>query len=50
MPKDLYEAAALDGAGPWKRVTSITRPLLRPTLAPAIVLGTVWTFNMFNVI
>jgi arabinogalactan oligomer / maltooligosaccharide transport system permease protein len=50
IPKDLYEAAALDGAGPWKRFTSITLPLLRPTLAPAIVLGTVWTFNMFNVI
>jgi arabinogalactan oligomer/maltooligosaccharide transport system permease protein len=50
IPKDLYEAAALDGAGPWQRFTSITIPLLRPTLAPAIVLGTVWTFNMFNVI
>jgi arabinogalactan oligomer/maltooligosaccharide transport system permease protein len=50
IPKDLYEAAALDGAGPWRRFTSITLPLLRPTLAPAIVLGTVWTFNMFNVI
>lgn len=50
IPKDIYEAAALDGAGPWKRFMSITLPLLRPTLAPAIVLGTVWTFNMFNVI
>jgi len=50
IPRDLYEAAALDCAGPWKRFTSITLPLLRPTLAPAIVLGTVWTFNMFNVI
>jgi len=50
IPKDIYEAAALDGAGPWKRFTAITLPLLRPTLAPAIVLGTVWTFNMFNVI
>jgi len=50
IPKDLYEAAALDGAGPWKRFTSITLPLLRPTLAPAIILGTVWTFNVFNVI
>jgi arabinogalactan oligomer / maltooligosaccharide transport system permease protein len=50
IPRDLYEAAALDGAGPWKRFTSITLPLLMPTLAPAIVLGTVWTFNMFNVI
>ncbi len=50
IPKDLYEAAALDGAGPVRRFFSITLPLLMPTLAPAIVLGTVWTFNMFNVI
>lgn len=50
IPKDLYEAAALDGATAWQRFTSITLPLLMPTLAPAIVLGTVWTFNMFNVI
>lgn len=50
IPKDLYEAAALDGAGPIQRFRSITLPLLMPTLTPAIVLGTVWTFNMFNVI
>lgn len=50
IPSDLYEAAALDGANAWQRFTSITLPLLLPTLAPAIVLGTVWTFNMFNVI
>ena len=50
IPKDLYEAAALDGASAFQRFTSITLPLLRPTMAPAIVLGTVWTFNMFNVI
>ena len=50
IPSDLYEAAALDGAGAWKRFSSITLPLLMPTLAPAIVLGTVWTFNMFNII
>jgi arabinogalactan oligomer/maltooligosaccharide transport system permease protein len=50
IPKDLYEAAELDGAGPLKRFFSITLPLLRPTLMPAIILGTVWTFNMFNII
>ena len=50
IPKDLYEAAALDGASAWQRFSKITLPLLMPTLAPAIVLGTVWTFNMFNVI
>lgn len=50
IPKELYEAAELDGAGPIRRLFEITIPLLKPTLAPAIVLGTVWTFNMFNII
>lgn len=50
IPKELYEAAELDGAGPLTRFFTITLPLLKPTLAPAIVLGTVWTFNMFNII
>ena len=50
VPKDLYEAAALVGATPWQRLRHITLPLLAPALAPAVVLGSVWTFNMFNVI
>ncbi|MFZ9887507.1 MAG: extracellular solute-binding protein [Myxococcota bacterium] len=50
IPRDLYEAAELDGESPIKQLTSITLPLLRPVLAPAIVLGSVWTFNMFNII
>jgi arabinogalactan oligomer/maltooligosaccharide transport system permease protein len=50
IPRDLYEAAAVDGAGPWKRFTHITLPNLRSALMPAVVLGSVWTFNMFNVI
>jgi arabinogalactan oligomer/maltooligosaccharide transport system permease protein len=50
IPKDLYEAADLDGASWWTQFVRITLPLLRPVLAPAIVLGTVWTFNMFNII
>jgi arabinogalactan oligomer/maltooligosaccharide transport system permease protein len=28
----------------------VTLPLLRPALLPAVVLGAVWTFNMFNVV
>jgi ABC-type sugar transport system permease subunit len=50
IPKDLYEAAALDGASAWDRFRHITVPLLRPALLPAVVLGTIWTFNLFNVI
>ncbi|MBC8424921.1 sugar ABC transporter permease [bacterium] len=47
---DLYEAARIDGAGAWRRFRSITLPMLKPVLTPALVLGTIWTFNNLNVI
>lgn len=50
IPRDLEEAAAVDGASRWQRFRHVTWPLLRPALIPAVVLGTVWTFNMFNII
>jgi ABC-type sugar transport system permease subunit len=50
IPKDLYEAASVDGANAWQRFRHITLPHLRPALGPAVALGSIWTFNMFNVI
>lgn len=50
IPKDLYEAADIDGATRWQKFRKITLPLLKPAMFPAIILGTIWTFNMFNVI
>jgi arabinogalactan oligomer/maltooligosaccharide transport system permease protein len=50
IPKDLYEAAEVDGAGPWDRFRLITLPMLGPALLPAVAMGAVWTFNMFNVV
>jgi arabinogalactan oligomer/maltooligosaccharide transport system permease protein len=50
IPRDMYEAAEVEGADRWQRLRYITLPLLRPTLIPAIVLSVVWTFNMFNII
>jgi|CXWL01.1.fsa_nt_gi arabinogalactan oligomer/maltooligosaccharide transport system permease protein len=50
IPKDLYEAAEVDGASKWTQFRRITLPMLKPALLPSIILGTVWTFNMFNVI
>jgi arabinogalactan oligomer/maltooligosaccharide transport system permease protein len=50
IPQEYYEAAEVDGASSWQRFKNITLPLLKPVLTPAIVLGTVWTFNMINVI
>ena len=50
IPQELYEAARIDGAGPVRRFFSITLPMLKPVLLPALVLGTIWTFNNLNVI
>lgn len=50
IPGDLYEAAEVDGANGWQKFWYITMPLLKPALFPAIILGSIWTFNMFNVI
>lgn len=50
IPKDLYEAASVDGATPWQQFWKITVPMLRPSLGPAVAMGAVWTFNQFNVV
>jgi len=50
IPKELYEAADVDGAKPWRQFWTITAPLLKPVMVPAISLGVIWTFNNFNVI
>jgi len=50
IPNELYEAADVDGASRWHKFRHITLPLLNPALFPAVILGTIWTFNMFNII
>jgi arabinogalactan oligomer/maltooligosaccharide transport system permease protein len=50
IPRELEEAAEMDGAAGWTRFRRVLLPLLRPALLPAVILGSVWTFNMFNVI
>jgi arabinogalactan oligomer/maltooligosaccharide transport system permease protein len=47
---DLYEAAEMDGASAWQRFRNITLPGLRPVSSTVILLGTIWTFNMFPII
>ena len=44
-----FEAAEMDGASGFQKLRSITLPLIKPILTPAIVLGIIWTFNNFNV-
>ncbi|MFE9763414.1 carbohydrate ABC transporter permease [Streptomyces sp. NPDC005808] len=48
IPKELYEAAALDGAGGWKSFTSVTFPFLRPFLWATTFLEVIWIFKAFT--
>ena len=48
IPRDLYEAAALDGAGPWKQFTKVTVPLLRPTIVFTVIISTIGGFQLFT--
>lgn len=50
IPQDMYEAARIDRATRWQQFWNITVPMLKPVLLPAIVLGSVWTFNNLNVV
>ena len=50
IPKEYYEAAEIFGAGPWKRFTRITLPLLRPSLSTALVLRVILAFEVFAVV
>jgi multiple sugar transport system permease protein len=48
IPGELYEAAAVDGAGRVRQWRSITLPLLRPVTGVLILILFLWTFNEFN--
>ena len=48
VPKDLYEAAALDGAKPRQQLWKITVPMIRPTLIFTIVLSTIGGMQLFT--
>ncbi|MCX4723861.1 carbohydrate ABC transporter permease [Streptomyces sp. NPDC090052] len=47
IPKELYEAASLDGAGAWKSFTSVTFPFLKPFLLATTFLEVIWVFKSF---
>jgi len=50
IPKDLYEAAAVDGATAWQGFVRITLPCLMPVLMTALLLRTIWVANSLDVI
>lgn len=47
IPKDVYEAAALDGAGAWRQLWSITVPMIRPMVIFTVVLSTIGSLQLF---
>ncbi|MFF9281687.1 carbohydrate ABC transporter permease [Streptomyces griseosporeus] len=49
-PRDLHEAAALDGAGAWRRFTAVTWPALRPVALAITALNLIWNFNAFALV
>lgn len=48
IPADLYEAAAMDGTPPWRRLWRITLPLLMPNLVVVVVLGVIRAVQIFD--
>ena len=50
VPKELYEAAMLDGANTWQRFINVTFPLIRPTSIVITLLLGIWTFQNFDIV
>ncbi|HEV7625471.1 MAG TPA: sugar ABC transporter permease, partial [Streptomyces sp.] len=50
VPHELHEAAALDGAGLWRRFCTVTWPTLKPVVLSITALNFIWNFNSFGLI
>jgi ABC-type sugar transport system permease subunit len=50
LPPEVLEAAALDGAGPWRRLRYVTLPLLKPTAAFIATTSLIASFQLFDVV
>jgi multiple sugar transport system permease protein len=50
VPPELTEAARIDGAGAWQRLTRVTLPVIRPVIEVVFVLGFVFTVKVFDVV
>ena len=48
VPREMLEAAALDGAGAWRRFRYVTVPILKPVFAVVTILSTIWDFKVFT--
>ncbi|MFD3696415.1 carbohydrate ABC transporter permease [Streptomyces sp. NPDC058646] len=49
-PHELHEAAALDGAGAWRRFLTVTWPALKPVALSITALNFIWNFNSFALV
>ncbi|MEU5768257.1 sugar ABC transporter permease [Streptomyces asoensis] len=49
-PRELHEAAAVDGAGAWRRFRAVTWPALRPIALAITALNLIWNFNSFALV
>jgi multiple sugar transport system permease protein len=49
IPTQLYEAALMDGAGPWQRMRYVTLPMLTPTLLFVLLTGLIDAFQVFDI-
>ncbi|MFQ5914943.1 MAG: carbohydrate ABC transporter permease, partial [Nitrospinota bacterium] len=47
---ELYEAARIDGAGPWTQFRRVTLPLLKPALLVALLFRTMDAFRVFDLV
>ncbi len=50
IPEDLYEAARVDSASPWRMFSKITLPLLRPSISLVIILSSVEAFKVYEMV
>jgi len=50
IPKELYEAAKIDGAGTWMRFLKVTLPMLSPTTFFVLIISLISSFQVFNII
>jgi multiple sugar transport system permease protein len=50
IPEHLYEAATIDGAGPWRKFRTITLPLLTPTIFFVLIITIIGSFNVFGLV
>lgn len=48
IPDELYEAAAIDGAKPWRQFRHVTVPLLRPTIIFTVIVSTIGGLQLFT--